>query len=92
MASEANWRRRSKNKPMIKTPKAALQILMVCFAGAPAFAHSPYVRGETPWISPDGRQLAVGMLYGDGIFLADPARPVILDEQRRVLAMGPLKP
>jgi hypothetical protein len=56
-----------------------------------ALSHSPHLGpDEAAWTAPDGRRLTLAMLYGDGIIAADPGRPVVLDEAKRIIALGPL--
>lgn len=53
---------------------------------APAFAHSPYFTQTEKLALPGGRIGEIRLLHGDGIFLADPVRAMVLDEQGRPLA------
>jgi hypothetical protein len=53
---------------------------------APAWAHSPYFTQTERLALPDGRTGEIRLLHGDGIFLADPVRAMVLDEQGRPLA------
>lgn len=53
---------------------------------APALAHRPYITRSEPIILPDGRAGEMRMLHGDGIFLADPMRLIVVDEGGRLVA------
>lgn len=55
-----------------------------------AFAYTFSLSDEVSWMAPDRRKMTIGMLYGEGILSSTPARPVVLDEQGRVVALGPL--
>lgn len=42
------------------------------------------------WRAPDGKTYRVGIYFMDGLFGPDPARPVVVDDQNRFVAIGPL--
>jgi hypothetical protein len=80
-------RRRFSAGKSLATLICALSV--VVFAGA-ALAHSPYLLWKTDWVAPDGTQYSIAILFGDGIIVSDPGRPVVLDSAGQVVAMGPL--
>jgi hypothetical protein len=56
-----------------------------------AAAHLPYFRGyASPVALPGGDSGLLRRLYGDGIMLADPVRPVVIDKRGDVRALGPV--
>lgn len=64
-----------------------LGLLIGLLAGlAPALAHRPYVTRSEPIVLPDGRAGEMRMLHGDGIFLADPVRLIVVDDSGRLVA------
>lgn len=80
------WRRvQSALQPMLF---ASIALLMLART---ASAHSPYLTDLTAWIAPDGTKLRIGFINGDSIIgiAPDPARPVVLDETGKVVAVGP---
>ncbi len=65
-------------------------LFAACCMCAPAQAHRPYLTHKTPWLCADGKLCSLAVLNGDGIFFPDPNRPVILNEDGKVIAIGPL--
>lgn len=51
-----------------------------------AFAHRPYFTKVARIVLPDGQPGEMRLLNGDGIFLVDPTRIVLLDQENRLLA------
>jgi hypothetical protein len=72
------------------TTLAASLAVLIGVLATEAGAYTFSLTDTVPWTAPDGRTMTIGMLYGEGIIFADPARPVVLDEQGRVVAVGPL--
>ena len=66
-------------------------LVLYLSANVTARAHSPYLdqKGLRTLLSEDGRRYQVGTLYGDGILFPDPGRPVLLNDQGLVVALGP---
>jgi hypothetical protein len=63
------------------------------FMAGPAPAPSPYLSPRADWVywnSPDERPYSLAVLWGDGILAANPLRPVVLDAEGHVVALGPL--
>lgn len=66
--------------------------LVLATACAPfATAHLPYFRGyAAPVALPGGDSGLLRRLYGDGIMMSDPVRPVVTDKSGAVRALGPI--
>lgn len=64
----------------------ALALTFMLFTGDHALAHSPYFTRIEPIVLPNGQPGEMSLLNGDGIFVADPARILVLDQDRRLLA------
>jgi len=62
---------------------------MIVMAASAASAHSPYYTQIAKIRFPDGQVGEVRLLHGDGIVYTDPVRPVIVDQQWRLVARGP---
>jgi hypothetical protein len=69
-----------------------IMALVFATACAPfAAAHLPYFRGYAPPVAlPGGDSGLLRRLYGDGIMMADPVRPVVIDKRGDVRALGPV--
>ena len=65
----------------------AVAIMML---GLNAHAHSPYVGERCETRMPDGEPAVLVLHYGDGIIVADPVEPAILDNEDRVIGLGPV--
>jgi hypothetical protein len=74
--------------------KALLWGLAIVMAGlaAPALAHSPYYSDSQEIPVAGGEPVSIKLLNGDGIFVADPMRAVIVDAKGRLLADTPVLP
>jgi hypothetical protein len=72
------------------TTLAASLAIQIGVLATEAGAYTFSLTDTVPWTAPDGRTMSIGMLYGESIIAATPARPVVLDEQGRVVAVGPL--
>lgn len=77
---------------MVKAAWALIAIFgwLVAAQSTICLAHSPYITNRVAWIGPDGRHFTLALLHGDGIFAPDPIRPVVLDANDYVVALGPL--
>lgn len=64
-------------------------VALIAVAASPIAAHSPYYTQFEKIRLPDGQVGEVRLLHGDGIVYADPVRPVIVDQQSRLVARGP---
>lgn len=80
----------------MRRPILRLVLFVRCLAFAipwlvagPAHAHRPYFTQMQPILLPDGQRGEMRVIAGDGIFVADPVRLVILDAQNRLIARGP---
>jgi hypothetical protein len=73
-----------------------LQTFSVVFAAiaiaTPVLAHSPYLTHKTAWTGPDGKDWALALLNGDAIIgpWDDPNRPVVLNPEGKIVAIGPI--
>jgi hypothetical protein len=63
---------------------------MIVMAASAASAHLPYYTQIEKIRFPDGQVGEVRLLHGDGIVYTDPVRPVIVDQQSRLVALGPI--
>lgn len=70
----------------MKSGLLVLVLTLVLFASDYALAHSPYFTRIEPIVLPNGQPGEMSLLNGDGIVLADPARILVLDQERRLLA------
>lgn len=80
----------------LRRPIPQLAHIVRCLAFAipwlvagPAHAHRPYFTQMQPILLPDGQRGEMRVIAGDGIFVADPVRLIILDAQNRLIARGP---
>jgi hypothetical protein len=65
-------------------------LLIVLASISNVHAHSPYWgRDSYEVVLPDGKAATIKVLFGDGIFIADPAKAVVIDNEGRVLAASP---
>ena len=78
--------------------KRLLGVVLACVAVTPLVlfglssrsrAHSPYIWNVRAWVAPDGASYEIALHYCDGIFFADPSRPVVL-KAGMIVAQGPL--
>jgi hypothetical protein len=69
---------------------ATILAAMIVMAASAASAHSPYYTQIAKIRFPDGQVGEVRLLHGDGIVYTDPVRPVIVDQQWRLVALGPI--
>jgi hypothetical protein len=60
--------------------------LLWLLQAAPAVAHAPYFTQIQKVMLPDGQIGEARLLHGDGIFIADPVRVIIVDATGRLLA------
>src|SRR5262249_47006736 len=69
-----------------------IMAIVLATACAPfAAAHLPYFRGyAAPVALPGGDSGLLRRLYGDGLMMADPVRPVVTDKSGAVRALGPV--
>lgn len=63
--------------------------VLICLFSAPAHAHSPYLIKEGVLADPEGKQIILEKLYGDGIFSADPVSFQVRSANGAVLAFTP---
>lgn len=66
-----------------------LPFLFWLTAAGSASAHRPYFTKAQPILLPDGQRGEMRIVAGDGIFVADPVRIVILDAESRLIARSP---
>lgn len=71
---------------MKRLPFLVLTLAFALAACRPSHAHRPYFTQVEPVVLPDGQPGEMRLLRGDGIFLADPARILVLDQEGRLLA------
>ncbi len=65
-----------------------MSILSVVFCG-PAVAHNPYFSQSEPISARQHQAVTLKLLYGDGIFISDPVRAVVVDRGGTLLAASP---
>ncbi|WP_060768626.1 hypothetical protein [Methylobacterium sp. AMS5] len=75
--------------PRSLTLALILPLLSWLAATGPASAHRPYFTEAQAILLPDGQRGEMRIIAGDGIFVADPVRIVILDAESRLIARGP---
>ncbi|KZM42687.1 hypothetical protein [Labrenzia sp. OB1] len=75
---------------MVPNYRVVVALLFFCFGlSAPVQAHSPYF-GQIEGVEhPDFGFVEFAVLYGDGIFVADPSRVVVFDSEGYLLASTP---
>src|SRR5712671_4157182 len=60
------------------------------FASSAALAHRPYLSSErASLVLENGRPAELRLLYGDGIVMSDPVRPIVVGEQGEIYALCP---
>ncbi|MEA2995434.1 MAG: hypothetical protein QOG74_983 [Alphaproteobacteria bacterium] len=60
------------------------------FASSAALAHRPYLSPErAPLVLDNGTPAELRLLYGDGILMSDPVRPIVVGEKGEIHALGP---
>jgi hypothetical protein len=63
--------------------------VLAALLGQPALAHRPYTVEQKTLTFSDGRSATLELLFGDGIFFADPGRGQLKDEKGAVVAWTP---
>lgn len=69
---------------------SAMLVAAVLFASASsAAAHPPYFFDTKPMQLPGGTSIELRVIAGDGVFVADPTRLAIFDQDDRLVGLGP---
>lgn len=70
----------------VKSVVFAFALTFMLVASGNAWAHRPYFTQIEPIVLPNGQPGEMRLMYGNSIFSADPARILVLDRDRRLLA------
>lgn len=75
---------------LVMIKRFLFSVITVWMISFPALAHPPYY-SQSESIAGVGDQItAIKLLHGDGIFIADPIRAVVVDQNGRLLAVSPM--
>lgn len=73
----------------IVTRMFLLPLALAFAASGSALAHRPYFTQVEPIVLPDGQPGEMRLLHGDGIFIVDPVRILVLNREGQLLASSP---